>query len=75
MDVAPNLAYLKKGDALVSVAPEDLRINDIVVVKVGEKVPVDGVVIKGESLLDERALSGESMPVNVSERSKVLGGA
>ncbi|PDX26377.1 heavy metal translocating P-type ATPase [Helicobacter pylori] len=75
VDVAPNLAYLKKGDALVSVAPEDLRINDIVVVKVGEKVPVDGVVIKGESLLDERALSGESMPVNVSERSKVLGGS
>ncbi|GAA7378316.1 heavy metal translocating P-type ATPase [Helicobacter pylori] len=75
VDVAPNLAYLKKGDALVSVAPEDLKVNDIVVVKVGEKVPVDGVVIKGESLLDERALSGESMPVNVSERSKVLGGS
>lgn len=75
MDVVFNLVYLKKGDELVSVAFEDLRVNDIVVVKVGEKVFVDGVVVKGESLLDERVLSGEFMFVNVSENFKVLGGS
>ncbi|WP_104741384.1 heavy metal translocating P-type ATPase [Helicobacter ailurogastricus] len=75
LDVAPNLAFIKREHGLEQVRPEELKIGDIVVVKVGEKVPTDGVVLSGESLLDQKPLTGESLPVNVRENSPILGGS
>ncbi|CRF48662.1 Lead, cadmium, zinc and mercury transporting ATPase; Copper-translocating P-type ATPase [Helicobacter heilmannii] len=75
LDVAPNLAFVKTEEGLKQVHPEELKIGDIVVVKVGEKIPTDGVVLSGESLLDQKPLTGESIPVNVRENSPVLGGS
>ncbi len=75
LDVAPNFASLKQGESLEQVRPEDLKIGDVVVVKVGEKIPTDGVVLLGESMLDQKPLTGESLPVNVREKDKVLGGS
>ncbi|AFI04431.1 heavy metal translocating P-type ATPase [Helicobacter cetorum] len=75
LDVAPHSACLKRGEELIVIAPEELKVGDVVVVKVGEKIPVDGTILKGETLLDQRALTGESMPINVKETSEVLGGS
>ncbi|WP_104686508.1 heavy metal translocating P-type ATPase [Helicobacter felis] len=75
LDVAPNHAVRKVGQELQEVEPSALGIGDIVIVKVGEKIPTDGVVLRGESLLDQKALTGESLPVNVKEHSAVLGGS
>lgn len=75
LDVAPNLAFIKRGQTLEQIDPKDLQVGDVVVVKVGEKVPTDGVVLLGESMLDQKTLTGESLPVNVKENSAILGGS
>ncbi len=74
MDIRPDFANLKKGDAFLKVSPEDVKIGDMIMVKPGEKVPLDGVVIQGESMLDTRSLTGESMPMNVSVGETILSG-
>ncbi len=63
-----------RNDALVSVDPEDLLIDEIVEVKVGAIIPVDGVVISGEGTIDTSNLTGESVPINVNEGMEVLSG-
>ncbi|PAF46450.1 cadmium-translocating P-type ATPase [Helicobacter sp. 12S02634-8] len=75
LDVAPNIAYIKQGDTITQTTPQQLKINDILIVKAGEKIPTDGVVLKGESTLDQRALTGESIPLSVKAGKKVLGGS
>ena len=75
MDIRPDKAVIFKDGQETEVAPEEVKIGDVIVVKAGEKIPVDGVVIKGEGSLDTSALTGESMPQTVSENSIVLSGA
>jgi Cd2+/Zn2+-exporting ATPase len=74
MDIRPDYANLKIGNDLKKVSPEEVNIDDIIVVKPGEKVPLDGIVIEGTSTLDTSALTGESMPRDVVVGSEVLGG-
>lgn len=75
MEIAPEYANLLKDGQLVKVDPDELEIGDEFVVKVGEKVAVDGVVVKGETSLNTSALTGESRPFNVFEGDEVLSGS
>jgi len=74
MDIRPDYANLEKAGSLVKVLPEEVKINDIIIVKVGEKIPLDGVVIDGESMLDTMALTGEAIPRKASKDSEVFNG-
>ena len=58
MDIRPDYANLKVGDELVTVSPEGVKIGDMIVVKPGERVPLDGIVIEGKSMVDTSALTG-----------------
>lgn len=75
MDIAPDKAIRINGNLEESIAPEEIERGDILLVKPGEKIPVDGVVIDGTSSLNTSALTGESVPVDVSEGSKVISGS
>ncbi|MGB4504021.1 MAG: heavy metal translocating P-type ATPase [Syntrophaceticus sp.] len=74
MDIRPDYANLQVGDDIKMVSPESVRIGDIIVVKPGEKVPLDGVVVEGRSMVDTSALTGESVPRDVEQGSDILGG-
>ena len=74
MDIRPDSANLETPDGLRTVSPEDVAIGSIIVVKPGEKVPLDGVVIEGTSFLDTKALTGESVPRGVSEGETIVSG-
>jgi Cd2+/Zn2+-exporting ATPase len=74
MDIRPDYANLKKDDGIVKVAPDTVSTGEIIIVKPGEKVPLDGVVIEGLSLLDTSALTGESVPRKTKASDKVLSG-
>ena len=74
LQIAPNIAHLKRGGAIKDITPQELQIGDIFIVRPGEKIPIDGVVCEGESLIDTKALTGEPIPVLAKKYSKVLGG-
>lgn len=74
MDIKSDYANLKDGDTSYKVAPEDVKVGDIILVKVGERVPLDGVVVEGQSTLDTSSLTGESLPRNIKENEEVLAG-
>jgi Cd2+/Zn2+-exporting ATPase len=74
MDIRPDFANLKAGDELKRVSPEEVAIGDIIVVKPGERVPLDGKIIEGSSMIDTSALTGESVPREVGTGDSVLGG-
>ncbi|MGN0819086.1 MAG: heavy metal translocating P-type ATPase [Christensenellaceae bacterium] len=74
MDIRPDYANLKVGNEIKSVSPEEVAVGDIIVVNPGEKIPLDGVVVKGSSSLDTKALTGESLPRETSEGSQVISG-
>ncbi|MCD7808962.1 MAG: cadmium-translocating P-type ATPase [Erysipelotrichaceae bacterium] len=74
MDIKSDYANLKTDDGVIQVEPENIRVDDIIVIKVGEKVPLDGVVVKGKSMLDTSSLTGESVPRSVYENDEVLAG-
>lgn len=74
MDIRPDYANRKRGDGFEQVDPSEVKIGDIIVVNPGEKVPLDGVVVKGSSTLDTKALTGESLPRDVSENGDVISG-
>ena len=74
MDIRPDYANVKKGDELVKVAPDEVQIGDIIVIKAGEKIPLDGKVIEGSSMIDTSALTGESVPREVEVGSDILSG-
>ena len=74
MDIRPDFANIKVGEEIKKIAPEEVNIGDIIIVKPGEKVPLDGTVIDGKSMLDTSALTGESVPRKVEEGGNVLGG-
>lgn len=75
MDIRPDYANLKIGDETKKVSPEEVNIDDIIIVKAGEKIPLDGVVVEGKSMVDTSALTGESVPVKVELGSNVLSGS
>src|SRR5690606_2580538 len=73
MGLAPRTATLLRGTEEVEVPVDELVVGDIVVVRPGERVPVDGVVIEGRSSVDESMLTGESLPVSKQVGSEVIG--
>lgn len=75
MDIKPDFAHLVIGETIKTVNPEEVKIGDIILVKPGEKIPLDGVIEKGESTLDTSALTGESLPRTVSKDNEVVSGA
>lgn len=75
MDIKPEYANLKTDNDIKVVSPADVEIGDIVVVKQGEKIPLDGIVVKGNASLNTSSLTGESKPQDVSEESEVLSGS
>ena len=75
LDIKQNYANKKEDNEVQEVRVEEVKVGDILIVKKGEKIPLDGVVIKGESALDTSALTGESEEVNVKVSSKVLSGS
>ena len=75
MDIRPDFANLKIGDETRKVAPEEVKIGDLILVKPGEKLPLDGRVIEGISALDTSALTGEALPRDVEPGSEVLSGS
>ncbi|HCX61534.1 MAG TPA: cadmium-translocating P-type ATPase [Clostridiales bacterium] len=74
MNIRPDYANVKVGEELVKKDPDDVKVGDIIVIKPGEKVPLDGKIIDGASLLDTSALTGESVPREVLEGSDILSG-
>lgn len=74
MDIRPDAANLKVGDKVIVVSPEEVNIGDIIIVKPGEKIPLDGNILEGTSMLDTSALTGESLPREVEKGDAVLGG-
>ena len=74
MDIRPDSANLERDGELVAVAPEEVAAGDIIVIRPGERVPLDGVVVDGASNLDTAALTGESMPRSVTSGAEVISG-
>lgn len=75
MYIKPEYANLKKGDEIEMVEPSEVKVEDIVVAKQGEKIPLDGVVVKGTASLNTASLTGESKPQDVAENDIVLSGS
>lgn len=74
MDIRPDFANLKMGDEIMQVSPMEVEPGDIIIIRPGEKVPLDGYVLEGQSSMDTSALTGESMPRDVKAGDEVLGG-
>lgn len=74
MDIRPDYANVKIGSEFKMVSPDEVKIDDIILVKPGEKVPLDGVIIEGNSSVDTSALTGESVPRDIEEGNEVLSG-
>ena len=74
MSIAPEYANLDTPDGIEEVDPEDVNIGDIIVIRAGEKIPLDGIVTEGDSFVDTAALTGESVPRRVSVGDEVISG-
>lgn len=74
MDIAPDYANIERNGELVEVDPDEVQVGDIIVVKPGERVPIDGVVVDGTSQLDTAALTGESVPRHIEVGGEVISG-
>lgn len=74
MDIRPDYANIEKDGKIEKVDPDEVKIGDIIIVKTGEKIPLDGVVVEGRSSLDTMALTGESVPRVVKTEDEVLSG-
>ena len=75
MNIRPESANVKKANSVVTILPNVVKIGDVLVIKAGEKVPVDGKVVKGKTKLDKSVLTGESAYVSVGEGSEILSGS
>ncbi len=75
MDIRPDYANALRGEEIVVVSPEEVVVGDIIVVNPGEKIPLDGVIVKGRTSLDTKALTGESLPSEVEVGSSVISGS
>lgn len=74
MDIRPDYAYVKRENKIIKVNPEEVKIGEVIVVKPGEKIPLDGKIIEGKSMLDTSSLTGESLPKEVTLGDEVLSG-
>ena len=74
MDIRPDYANIEQNGELVQVDPEEVSVGDVIVVKAGERVPLDGTVLEGTSSLDTAALTGESLPRDVQAGDEVISG-
>ena len=74
MDIRPDSATVKWNGVLQVVSPESVAVGEIIVVKPGEKIPLDGIVVDGESMLDTKALTGESVPRSIRKGDEALSG-
>ena len=74
MDIRPDFANVERDGKIQKVDPDDVKIKEIIIVKPGEKIPLDGYIIEGKSSLDTKALTGESLPREVTEGEEVLSG-
>ena len=74
MDIAPDYANIEQDGQLVEVNPDEVQVGDIIVVKPGERVPIDGIVTEGVSQLDTAALTGESVPRHVEPGADIISG-
>ncbi|MBM6778711.1 cadmium-translocating P-type ATPase [Collinsella tanakaei] len=74
MDIAPDYANIEQDGQLVEVDPDEVQVGDIIVVKPGERVPIDGIVTEGVSQLDTAALTGESVPRHVEPGADIISG-
>ena len=72
MDIRPDYANLYQDGTLVKVSPEKVKIGDSIVIKPGEKVPLDGIVLEGKTALDTKALTGESLPREIRRRRRSI---
>lgn len=75
MNIKEEISNLKDNNKIKVVPTTEIKVGDIIVVKEGERVPLDGIVVKGETMLDTSALTGESLPISVSIGDKVLSGS
>lgn len=74
MNIRPDYANVKRGEELVKTDPDNVKIGDIIVIKAGERIPLDGKVIEGRSMVDTSALTGESVPREITVGSELLSG-
>ena len=74
MDICPDSATVKRNGVLQVVSPESVAVGEIIMVKPGEKIPLDGIVVDGESMLDTKALTGESVPRSIRKGDEALSG-
>lgn len=74
MDICPEYANIERDGTLEQVDPDEVEVGDIIVIKAGERIPLDGRVVSGESMVDTSALTGESVPRRVSEGSEIISG-
>ena len=75
MDIRPDYANVLRDEKEEKIDPDEVKIGEIIVVKPGEKIPLDGVIIEGTTMLDTKALTGESVPVEVKKDDEVLSGS
>lgn len=74
MDICPEYAYVRREEGIVRVEPEDVAVGEMLVIRPGEKVPLDGIVRKGCSSLDTKAITGESMPRDITPGEQIVSG-
>ncbi len=74
MDIRPDYANVKRGSEVIQLDPDEVRIGEVILIKPGERVPLDGKVLEGNGVIDTSALTGESLPRDVSAGTEVLSG-
>lgn len=74
MDICPEYANIEEDGQLKKVDPDEVAVEDVIIVKAGERIPLDGIVVEGESLVDTSALTGESVPRSVKAGSELISG-
>lgn len=75
MDIRPDYANVEQGDEIITVSPDEVETGSIIVVSAGEKIPIDGHIVDGETALDTSALTGESKPCEVKAGDEVISGS
>ena len=74
MDIRPDVANVERNGRLESVHPEQVEVGETILVRPGEKIPLDGIVIEGSTALNTVALTGESLPREIAEGDEVISG-
>ena len=75
MDIRPDFANVERNGKITKVSPEEVKIGETIIIKPGEKIPLDGYIIEGKSSIDTKALTGETIPLDVEKGKEVLSGS